>query len=608
MARRRRKLGEILRQWGRITEQQLQEALKAGEATRKRLGDVLVDNGYCGDSDVAQALASQFEMEYIDVDQPDAINKDNLRLLPPDLIKKYKVLPLGKEDGRLKVLIHDPMDLATLDDLRFRMNCEIDTALGSRKRIVEYIERSMSETRESISKAIGEMTVDARLSSIDIAGQSTDIAGLTLDKTMDKTLDKSIDRGASIDVEAEEETDQAPVIRLVNQVVTEAVQMRASDIHIEPFADRVRLRYRIDSVCHERDSIPKRTQAAMIARLKVMAGVKIEEKRIPQSGRIKFRVDNNLVDFRFEVSPTYHGESCVLRILRPDSARLGLENLGMQRDTMEVFSRIIRRPNGIFLVTGPTGSGKTTTLYSALNVLNRPDKKIITAEDPVEYNFKGINQCQVNEQIGLTFSKVLRAMLRQAPNIVLVGEIRDQEVANVAIQAALTGHLVFSTLHTNDAPSAITRLIDMGVKPFLVASSIQAVLAQRLVRILCPECKEPDPAPNTRLLRLVGLKQSDIEGKTLYRPVGCPKCGKTGFRGRKGIYELMLMNGELRDLAFKRAPLNQIRAAALATGMRGLLGDGKLKILDGLTTTDEISRITQVEGVVDVEDEVAAPV
>jgi type IV pilus assembly protein PilB len=292
--------------------------------------------------------------------------------------------------------------------------------------------------------------------------------------------------------------------------------------------------------------------------------------------------------------------------LRPDSVRLGLENLGLRPDTLETFNKIIRRPNGIFLVTGPTGSGKTTTLYSALNVLNRPDKKIITAEDPVEYNFKGINQCQINEQIGLTFAKVLRAMLRQAPNIVLVGEIRDKEVADVAIQAALTGHLVFSTLHTNDAPSAITRLIDMGVKPFLVASSIQAVLAQRLVRILCEHCKEPDLAPNPRLLRLCGFSPQEIEGKTIYKAVGCGKCSGTGYRGRRGIYEMMIMNSELRELAFKRAPLNQIRHAALNAGMRNLLGDGKLKILDGGTTPDEISRITQVEGVVDVSEEDAA--
>jgi type IV pilus assembly protein PilB len=280
----------------------------------------------------------------------------------------------------------------------------------------------------------------------------------------------------------------------------------------------------------------------------------------------------------------------------------------MQDDTLDTFKSIIARPNGIFLVTGPTGSGKTTTLYSALSELNRPDIKIITAEDPIEYNFKGINQCQVNEHIGLSFSRILRAMLRQAPNIVLVGEIRDMEVGEVAVQAALTGHLVFSTLHTNDAPSAITRLIDMGIKPFLIASSVQAVLAQRLCRILCESCKEPDTKPNPRMMRLCGITKSDLEGQAIYKSVGCGKCSNTGYKGREGIYELMVMNTELRDLAFARAPLNQVRAAAVGTGMRSLLGDGKLKILDGRTTLEEISRITQVEGLIDdsdVEDEAA---
>ena len=410
-----------------------------------------------------------------------------------------------------------------------------------------------------------------------------------------------MDRGASLDATAAgaPETEDSAIVRLVDHAIRQAVDMRASDIHIEPFADRVRLRYRIDGVCQEMEKIPKRAQTAVIARLKIMAGVKIEEKRIPQDGRIKMVIGEKAVDFRVSACPAYHGESVVLRILRPDSVRLGLENLGLRPDTLETFNKIIRRPNGIFLVTGPTGSGKTTTLYSALNELNRPDKKIITAEDPVEYNFKGINQCQVNETIGLTFAKILRAMLRQAPNVILVGEIRDKEVAEVAIQAALTGHLVFSTLHTNDSPSAITRLVDMGVKPFLVASSIQAILAQRLVRILCPECKAIDEHPDRRFLRLCGFTEADLEGKTIYKAVGCPKCSRTGYRGRRGVYELMMMTPEIRELAFKRSPLNQLRAAAIATGMRTLLGDGKLKILDGFTTPEEISRIAQVEGLVD---------
>ncbi|MFW6059267.1 MAG: GspE/PulE family protein, partial [Phycisphaeraceae bacterium] len=399
------------------------------------------------------------------------------------------------------------------------------------------------------------------------------------------------------------EAERAPIVRLVKQIIEEAVVTRASDIHIEPFQDRVRLRYRIDGVCHERDRIPKRTQSAVIARLKLIAGMKIEERRIPQDGRIKMRVHNEVIDFRASACPARHGESVVLRILRPEAAKVGLTNLGMQQDTLDRFHDLIHRPNGILLVTGPTGSGKTTTLYSALDELNRPDKKIITAEDPIEYNFKGINQCQVNEGIGLGFAQILRSMLRQAPEIILVGEIRDKDVGEVAIQAALTGHLVFSTLHTNDAPSALTRLTDMGLKPFLVASSIQAVLAQRLVRILCPHCKEPDDQPNRRLMRLCDLKPEDIEGHTIYKPKGCNRCANTGFRGRRGIYELMVMNSELRELAFNQAPLTKVRAAARAAGMRDLLGDGRLKVLEGMTTLEEISRLAQVEGVLGEEED-----
>ena len=580
MARNRRQLGDIFKRWGLVNDQQLQEGMTLSDSTRKRLGEALVDLGYIRENDAAKALASQFDMEFVDLDQPNVIDKSNLTLIPRDLMRKYQILPLGKEGNKLKVLVHDPMDLDLVDDLRFRLGADIEMALGAKSKIKEYLENAFSETQASIDQL-----------------------------TQDLSVDMSMDRGASLDVEVEEtaedaKADAAPIIRLVKQIIQEAVATRASDIHIEPFTNRVRLRYRIDGVCHERDTIPKRTQSAVIARIKIMSGMKVEEKRVPQDGRIKMKVGGEPIDFRVSACPAYHGESMVLRILRPESAKIGLSNLGMRDDTLETFERIIKRPNGIFLVTGPTGSGKTTTLYSALGVLNRPDRKIITAEDPIEYNFKGINQCQVNDGIGLSFAKILRAMLRQAPNVILVGEIRDQEVGEVAIQAALTGHLVFSTLHTNDAPSAITRLIDMGLKPFLVASSIQAVLAQRLVRMLCEHCKEPDTEPNTRYVRLCGLQKSDLEAHPIYKPVGCKRCANTGYRGRRGIYELMLMNNELRELAFNRASLSKIRQVAIDSGMRNLLGDGRLKILDGLTSLEEIARITQVEGLVELtEDE-----
>jgi type IV pilus assembly protein PilB len=421
-----------------------------------------------------------------------------------------------------------------------------------------------------------------------------------MDRSMDKSVDRSIDKSVDISGMGEDvanDPTQAPIIKLVQAMIAEAVRNRASDIHIEPMKDRVRVRYRIDGECVDRDRIPLRMKGPLISRLKIMAGIDIAEKRLPQDGRIKLTVDKANVDFRVSTLPAYHGESVVLRILRPDSVRIGIQNLGFEEEDYKEFQKIIKRPNGIFLVTGPTGSGKTTTLYGALNELNRPDRKIITAEDPVEYNFPGINQCQVKEAIGLSFAKILRSMLRQAPNIILVGEIRDLEVAEVAVQAALTGHLVFSTLHTNDAPGAITRLIDMGVKPFLVASSIQAVMAQRLIRVLCPKCKQPDREPDVKWLRLAGLKEKDIQDRTLYKPRGCDYCTGTGFRGRIGIFEMMEMNSEIRALAFDRAPTNKIRGAALANGMKSLLADGRLKVLSGTTTAEEIVKVAQVEGV-----------
>jgi type IV pilus assembly protein PilB len=348
----------------------------------------------------------------------------------------------------------------------------------------------------------------------------------------------------------------------------------------------------------ERDNIPKNMQAPVLARVKIMSGMDIGERRLPQDGRIKRNIDAQDIDFRVSALPAYHGESTVLRILRPDSVNIGIQAIGFEEDNYERFTKIIRRPNGIFLVTGPTGSGKTTTLYSALQELNRPDKKIITAEDPVEYNIKGINQCQIRTDIGLTFEKILRSMLRQAPNIILIGEIRDGVVADIAIQAALTGHLVFSTLHTNDAPGAITRLIDMGVKPFLVASSIQAIMAQRLVRVICKECKTVDQHPDPHFLRLMNITPEDLRKHPIYKGAGCQRCSGTGYKGRIAIFEMLEMNNQIRELAFTRATTSALRKVALASGMRSLLEDGRLKVFKGITTPEEVSRVTQAEGLV----------
>ncbi|MBK7405159.1 MAG: Flp pilus assembly complex ATPase component TadA [Phycisphaerales bacterium] len=578
MARSRKKLGEILVGWGVVTADQVSKAADLAKSSGKRLGEVMVEQGYASEGQVAKALANQFGMEYVDLAASGMSSKIDMKLIPEDLVRKHLILPIGKVGSKLQLVIHDPMDLELMDMLRFRLNAEVEPRIASRSDIKAFIEGTLESKRSPITEAN--------------AGQS--LVTDSIDRTIDRSVDRSVDK--SIDVAAED----SPIVKLTNRMLTEAVKMRASDVHIEPMADRVRLRYRIDGVCIERDNLPKRMQNALLSRVKLMSGMNIAEKRAPQDGRIKLGVDDVFIDFRVSACPAYHGESVVLRILRPDSVRIGLENLGFEADNLTVFNRIIRRPNGIFLVTGPTGSGKTTTLYSALDILNRPDKKIITAEDPVEYNFNGINQCQVREGIGLTFSAILRSMLRQAPNIILVGEIRDREVGEIAIQAALTGHLVFSTLHTNDAPSAITRLIDMGIKPFLVASSIQAIMAQRLIRILCKDCKKvaEEADLDHKYLNLIDLKPEDALGRA-NKPVGCPTCANTGFRGRRAIFEMMQMNSQIRDLAFHRAPVVEIRHAALKSGMRPLVFDGRLKVLGGMTTADEIARVAQVAGVED---------
>ncbi len=571
MARKQKKLGEILSRWGVVSANGLADALDYAANHGKRIGEALVELELCSEDDVYKALATQFDMPYVDLTQ-DVVTKSALELVPHDLIRRHMVLPIAKEGNRIRVVITDPLDLDTIDMLRFRLNAEIETALAPLSKVKHFIDNFVDPMSDELTKSIASMSLSV----------SIDEAGADLQQIM------------------EDEAEDAPIIRLINMMIAEAVRSRASDIHVEPMSDRVRVRYRIDGVCHVRDDIPKSMQGPMTTRIKILAGIDIAEKRVPQDGRIKMKIGDDRIDFRVSSCPAYHGESIVLRILRPDSVRVGIQALGFLDDDYEAFIKIIKRPNGIFLVTGPTGSGKTTTLYAALQELNRPDRKIITAEDPVEYEFAGMNQCQVREEIGLTFAKILRAMLRQAPNIILVGEIRDKEVGDVAIQAALTGHLVFSTLHTNDAPSAVTRLIDMGIKPFLVASAIQAIMAQRLIRTICVECKVEASEPTPSEMKLLGFEKSDLEGRPLYQGKGCKRCGGTGYRGRIGIFEMLIMNNEIRELAFNRAGAAPLRKAARASGMRTLLEDGKLKILKGMTTMAEIARVAQVEGLAEV--------
>ena len=571
MARKvRKKLGEILVEEGVVTEEVLAECEQLAAEKGRKLGEILVDEGKATEVAVTRALSIQQGFDFVDLDSAEGSNMVDMSQLPESTVRKHGIVPLVRSDaGRLQLAISDPTDLDKIDGLNFALT-------------------------ESFNVFVAPPSQVAAL----LGGQGAALGGVA---SIDITVDKSMDRSAasvdsSIDSSIDVDVAESAIVKLVNSMIIEAVRGRASDIHVEPCEDRVELRYRIDGVCQVQRALPKKNQQAILARLKLMAGVNIAEKRVPQDGRIKLPIDGDQIDFRVSTCPAYYGESVVLRVLRPDSVRIGLQNIGFEADNLEVFNKVIRRPNGIFLVTGPTGSGKTTTLYSALNVLNTPNRKIITAEDPVEYNFNGINQVQVRDGIGLTFPIILKSMLRQAPNVILVGEIRDREVGDIAIQAALTGHLVFSTLHTNDAPSAITRLVDMGIKPFLVASSIQAIMAQRLIRVLCPNCKQPDENPDAKVLRLVNISSEEVAAGNIQRPVGCSKCNGSGFKGRQAIFELMVMNSEIRELAFERASISAIRRAAIRGGMRSLLGDGKVKILRGVTTPAEVARFAQIEG------------
>ena len=568
MAKKHKHLGEILYKKKLVDKPTLIKAIKKAKADNKRTGETLVSMGVVSEDVITEALAKQFGLEYIDLDNT-SIPQSAQKLIPEELVKKHFILPLGQENGKLKIIISDPLDLDLLDLLRFRLNTELECCLASPAKIRTHILHTMDEVRSSIDATSAELAA----------------AGHAIEEEIRKAQDG-------------DEDDDGPIVRLVNLIIDEAVRLNASDIHVEPMADRVRIRYRIDGVCVERDNIPKNMQAPLIARIKILSGMDIGERRLPQDGRIKRVIDESDIDFRVSCLPGYHGESTVLRILRPESVNVGIQALGFEQEDYDRFQGIIKRPNGIFLVTGPTGSGKTTTLYSALKELNRSDRKIITAEDPVEYNVAGINQCQIRTEINLTFDIILRSMLRQAPNIILIGEIRDGLVADIAIQAALTGHLVFSTLHTNDAPSAITRLIDMGVKPFLVASSIQAIMAQRLVRVICKNCKVIDENPDPHYLRLLNITPEDIEKTPLHKGAGCARCQNTGYKGRQAIFEMLEMNNQVRELAFSRATASQLRKAAISTGMKTLLEDGKRKVFRGVTTPAEVARVSQAEGLV----------
>ncbi len=558
---------EILIRRGVIGPDQLKEAERSGGA----IEDALVKLGYADADDVVKAKAEQHGLAFIELHEVE-IPSSVVNLVPESLARENIVMPMSEGNGSIRVIMHDPMGFETIEKLRFVLNREIEVALAPREAIIEAINKyygaSASET-ESVDSMLVEFT-DTQIDYDDDGG------------TPKSSLTNTLEEG------------DAPVIRLVHLIIQEAVTMRASDIHVEPFAERVRIRYRIDGVLMERDSAPRRLLGAMVSRLKIMGSIDIAEKRRPQDGRIKINVAGKDIDLRVSILPTTHGQSVVMRILDRENIKVGLQDLGFSDDDFARFKQLIRRPNGILLVTGPTGSGKTTTLYAALNELNRPDVKIITAEDPVEYYLPGVNQCEVKSRIGMTFARIIRAMLRQNPNILLVGEIRDLETAETAIQASLTGHLVFSTLHTNDAPSAITRLVDIGIQPFLVASSVLAIMAQRLVRKVCPKCKVRYEPP-AHILAGIGLRPEIAKKANFMKGKGCSNCGKKGYRGRLGIYELMVLTNQVREMAFKGESTMAIRKVARKQGMRTLFEDGVIKAIKGITTLEEVLRITQHE-------------
>jgi len=555
-------IGELLIKLGKLTHEKLEEALKLQKQSsqKKRLGELLVELGYCSEDDIVEALSVQTGLPIINLREA-KVDPNVLMLLPPEVAYRHMVLPIERRNSVLKVATADPFDVAMEDALRFITGLNVEMVLarpGDIRLLIEqhYMRKVMQESQDEYVEVVEEAEEEI--------GDPTKLAK------------------------------EALVIRLVDMLIRNAVRERATDIHIEPFERTLRIRYRIDGVLHEVPAPAKRFHAAIVSRIKIMSNLDITERRKPQDGRIRIRVLGREIDLRVSIIPTMFGESVVLRILDKSSALLTLEQLGMMPDDLSRFEKVIQAPYGILLATGPTGSGKTTTLYAAIQRLYTPELKFITIEDPVEYQIDGVNQIQVNPQVGVTFANALRSILRHDPDIIMVGEIRDSETAEIAIHAALTGHLVFSTLHTNDAPGAITRLLEMGMEPFLVASALQGVLAQRLVRKICPHCiTEYEPGEALReMLVMEGFDEA--KDCKFYYGAGCKECRYTGYFGRTGIFELLIMDETIREMVMRKAPANEIRQVAIEKGMHTLRQDGLRKVILGITTLEEVERVTQL--------------
>ncbi len=567
-----RKLGRVLTKLGKVTREQVHEALavQKEQGSKKKVGEILVDLGYVTPRDVQEALAGQAGMGFVDLDEVE-IDDETIAAIPAETARAYKVVPFefNPKTRALKVALDNPNNFRAVDDLRLLMGFKVEAFAADPAQVEDRLKRHYA-TSESVTDVVSELASDERFQALEGRGASID-----LDEVMEAAEDNK-------------------VIKLLNLVLLQAIKDRASDIHFEPFEDEFKIRYRIDGVLYEMVPPPKHLGPAITSRIKVMANLDIAERRLPQDGRIELMVGGAPIDLRVAVLPTMHGESVVMRILDRSNVELSLDRIGLSEHDYQLLDTLIRKPNGIVVVTGPTGSGKTTTLYAALATLNSIDVKILTAEDPVEYDIEGLCQVQVNPEVGLTFAKALRSFLRQDPDIILVGEIRDLETAQIAVQASLTGHLVFTTLHTNDAPSSIARLVDLGVEPFLLTATLEGIVAQRLVRTICPKCKEAYTPTEEQLLEL-SLTPEEIEGKSFYRGRGCDNCFGSGYKGRMGIFEIMVFDDDLRELVMQNASSNVLRREAKKRGMSTLRDSGLRAIFNGQTTIDEVVRETIAE-------------
>jgi len=566
-----RPIGRVLTKMNKVTREQVVEALEFQKKKGGALGRILIDLGYIKEVDLNVALAAQRGYELVSLDGKQ-ITPEMIKAVPPQIATAQKVLPIEFDPAskKLTVAMASPENFRALDDLRQQFGYNVSAVLADPDLLEKLITKHYQAAADSMGEILGELASD-------------------------KTLEEMSKRGESLDIAAmSEAADLAPVKKLINLMLLQAIKDKASDIHFEPFEDEFKMRYRIDGVLYEMMPPPSHIAPAISSRLKVMAGLDIAERRVPQDGRIELNVNNQPIDLRVSVLPTMFGESVVMRVLDRSNVSLDLDKLGMRDDELRMTRQLIHKPNGIVIVTGPTGSGKTTTLYSALRELNDVSSKLITAEDPVEYDIDGIVQCQIKPDIELTFARILRSMLRQDPDTILVGEIRDKETAEIAVQASLTGHLVFSTLHTNDAPSAIARLLDLGLEPFLVTATLEGIVAQRLVRKICNSCKS-EYTPSEEQLMELELRTDDVQGRIFYYGKGCEACNNTGYRGRMGIYEIMTLDDDVRDMIIKHASTQVLRHEAKKRGMRTLRIGGLMAIYDGQTTIEEVVRETLTE-------------